>query len=174
MLATRREVADADLLVAVAGGDEESFAELRRRYRVAVERICRVLVRRDAEDCVQEVFVRVWFKAPLYDTRKGRAAPWLLTLARNVGKNLGARRVPVPQAVPPEAAVEFPPVAERLSIEAAMAKLPAREREVLELAYFAGLSQAEIAGRLDAPLGSVKSWTRRGLHRLADALGDSV
>jgi RNA polymerase sigma-70 factor (ECF subfamily) len=171
MLAARHEAADADLLTAVAAGDELSFAEVRRRYRSRVERVCRLVVRFDAEDCVQEVFARVWFKAELFDRRKGSPSAWLLTLARNVARNLGARPAPLPHE-PVDVAGESPPVDERLWLDRALRELPARERAVIELAYFKGLSQPEIAEHLGAPLGSVKSWTRRGLNRLADSLGD--
>src|SRR6266571_3458524 len=88
---------DGALLQAVAGGSEPAFEELRRRYRRAIEWTCRSLLRPGSEeDCAQEVFTRVWQKAYLFDERRGSPAAWLFTLARNVARNLGAKRVAEP------------------------------------------------------------------------------
>lgn len=79
---------DAQLLDAIAGGSEPAFEELRRRYQRAVERACQPIVGADVEDCVQEVFVRIWRKAALYDCNRGGGAAWLLTLARHTALNI--------------------------------------------------------------------------------------
>src|SRR5262249_33418424 len=81
------------------------------------------------------------------------------------------REVPLPDELADDAAVEAPDV-DRFWVEAALERLPERERHVIELAYFHDLSQRAIAAELRVPLGSVKSWTRRGLHRLATLLGE--
>jgi RNA polymerase sigma factor (sigma-70 family) len=164
---------DAELLAAVATGSEVAFEELRRRYRLAVEGVCRAAVRGDAEDCAQEVFARIWQKAALFDSGRGGAAAWLLTLTRNVACNLRAQRTPetgLPEHV--EDASAEPPSVDRFWVEAALQRLPPAERTALELAYFDDLSQSQIAEAVGAPLGSVKSWTRRGLNRLATLLGE--
>jgi RNA polymerase sigma-70 factor (ECF subfamily) len=159
---------DAELLQAVAQGSETAFAELRARYGRAVERACRPFAGRDAEDCAQEVFARVWRKAQLFDPSRGSVAAWLLTLARRTALNFQpVRMFSRPGLESADVAGIEAAELDRLWLRTAMARLPGRERRVIELAYFAGMSQAEIAAELGAPLGSVKSWTRRGLNRLA-------
>ncbi|MBA3736455.1 MAG: RNA polymerase subunit sigma [Actinobacteria bacterium] len=164
---------DAELLRAVADGSDAAFEELRHRYRRAVERTCRSILRGSAEDCAQEAFVRIWQKARLFDPRRGSAAAWLMTLTRNVAYNLGAKKEPEPrELVPTDAQAEDP----GLSVDGFWldAGLEPHERQVIELAYFADLSQTQIADRLGVPLGTVKSWTRRGLNHLATLLGEET
>jgi RNA polymerase sigma-70 factor (ECF subfamily) len=165
---------DAELLRAIGEGSEPAFEELRNRYRRAIERACRSIVGGELEDCAQEVFVRIWRKASLYDRSRGSAPAWLLTVARRTALNFRRRReVSIPDELIDESAVEAPDV-DRFWVEAALERLPERERVVIELAYFNDLSQSAIATELRVPLGSVKSWTRRGLHRLADLLDEET
>jgi RNA polymerase sigma-70 factor, ECF subfamily len=165
---------DAELLRAIGEGSEPAFEELRNRYRRAVERACRSIVGGELEDCAQEVFVRIWRKASLYDRSRGSAPAWLLTVARRTALNFRRRReASIPDELVDESAVEAPDV-DRFWVEAALERLPERERAVIELAYFNDLSQSAIATELRVPLGSVKSWTRRGLHRLADLLDEET
>ena len=165
---------DAELLQAIGEGSEPAFEELRNRYRRAIEGACRHVVGGELEDCAQEVFIRIWRKAALYDRRRGSAPAWLLTVARRTALNFRPRRhAPLPEEVADEAAAEAPEL-EHFWIEAALMRLPERERRVLELAYFHDLTQSAIAARLGAPLGSVKAWNRRGLHRLADLLEEET
>jgi RNA polymerase sigma-70 factor (ECF subfamily) len=168
-----RGASDADLLQAIGKGSEPAFEELRQRYRRAVERACRSIVGSELEDCAQEVFERIWRKAPLYDRGRGSAPAWLLTLARRTALNLRrARRAPLPVELGDETGAVEPPDVDRFWLDAALERLPERERLVIELAYFDDLSQSRIAAELGVPLGSVKSWTRRGLNRLATLLGE--
>ena len=163
---------DAELLRAIANGSEASFEKLRGRYRHAVARVCRAVAGSDAEDCEQEVFARIWRKAALFDPGRGSAAAWLLTLTRRTALSLHAgRRPPIPIAAEPQTATEAHEL-EAFWLEAALARLSERERTVVELAYYSDLSESAIAKRLRVPLGSVKSWKRRGLNRLASLLGD--
>jgi RNA polymerase sigma-70 factor (ECF subfamily) len=162
---------DAELLAAIAAGSETAFAELRVRYGRAVGRVCRAAGRGEREDCEQEVFARVWRKAALFEPGRGSAASWLLTVARRTAANQKlASDVPVPTdellvgAGRDEAAVDV------FWLDAALARLPERERHVIELAYYSDMSETTIAKRLGVPLGSVKSWKRRGLNRLATLL----
>jgi len=169
------EATDAELLNAIGLGNEPAFEELRHRYRRAVERACRSIVGFDLEDCAQEVFVRIWRKASLFERGRGSAPSWLLLLARRTALNIRqARRAPTPVDSIDETAALEPPQVDRLWLDSALAKLPERERLVLELAYFNDLSQSQIATELGVPLGSVKSWTRRGLNRLATLLGEEA
>jgi RNA polymerase sigma factor (sigma-70 family) len=163
---------DGELLCAVASGSEQAFAELRDRYGRAVQRVCRSVAGAEREDCEQEVFARVWRKAALYDPARGSAAAWLLTVARRTALNLGATR---PRSLPLDdlpAAGERPSDLDAFWLRAGLARLPERERTVIELAYYQDLSETAIARRLRVPLGSVKSWKRRGLNRLATLLGE--
>jgi RNA polymerase sigma-70 factor, ECF subfamily len=163
---------DAELLQAIAAGSEPAFEELRGRYGRAVARVCQTLAGSEREDCEQEVFTRVWRKAALFDARRGSAAAWLLTLARRTALNArAARRPPIPVDQEPVGAEESSDV-DAFWLEAALARLSERERTVIELAYFGDLSESAIARRLRVPLGSVKSWKRRGLNRLASLLGE--
>jgi RNA polymerase sigma-70 factor, ECF subfamily len=165
---------DAELLRAIAVGSEAAFAELRGRYGAAVARVCRAVGGREAEDCEQEVFARLWRKAALFDPERGGAAAWLLTLARRTALNAQAgRQPPIPVADGPTGVSEGDgDELESFWLAAALARLPERERTVVELAYYADLSESMIAKRLRVPLGSVKSWKRRGLNRLASLLGE--
>ena len=165
---------DAELLHAIAGGSEAAFEELRGRYARAVARVCRTVAVAEAEDCEQEVFARVWRKAALFDPGRGSAAAWLLTLARRTALNSRAGpRPPVPVAAEPDG-VAAPHGLDGFWLDAALARLPERERTVVELSYYEDLSESEVARRLQVPLGSVKSWKRRGLNRLALLLGEEA
>jgi RNA polymerase sigma-70 factor (ECF subfamily) len=166
--------ADAVLLQAVAAGSEAAFAELRGRYRGAVARVCAGVGGCEREDCEQEVFARVWRKAALYDPDRGSAAAWLLTLTRRTALNLAMSRgrQPAPTTDETTADVSEPGDVDGFWLDAALGRLPERERTVIELAYYRDLSERAIAGRLRVPLGSVKSWKRRGLNRLASLLGE--
>lgn len=163
---------DVQLLQAIAAGSEPAFEELRKRYAGAVERACRRVARSEREDCAQEVFARVWRKAELFDPGRGSAAAWLLTLARRTAANFRRGRggsPPVELAAHPPAV--SPPDVDGFWLDAGLARLPERERKVIELAYYDDLSESAIAAGLQVPLGSVKSWKRRGLNRLSTYLG---
>jgi RNA polymerase sigma-70 factor, ECF subfamily len=165
---------DVELLRAIADGSETAFEELRARYEAAVARVCRSVAGSDREDCEQEVFARIWRKAALFDPARGSAAAWLLTLTRRTALNVQAGRRPSTLPIdeePAEVAAEEPQV-EAFWLEASLARLSERERTVIELAYYGDLSESAIAKRMRVPLGSVKSWKRRGLSRLATILGE--
>jgi RNA polymerase sigma-70 factor (ECF subfamily) len=169
------DASDAQLLRAIGAGDEPAFDELRDRYRGAVVAVCGAIAGQEREDCEQEVFARVWRKAALYDPARGSAAAWLLTLTRRTALNVRAGLRSPPQGV--KVAPEAEPVAASADVDAfwlegALARLSESERTVIELAYYEDLSESAIAQRLRVPLGSVKSWKRRGLNRLATFLGE--
>jgi len=168
-----RATSDAELLRAIASGSELAFEELRGRYRRAVGRVCRAVTGSEREDCEQEVFARIWDKAALFDPSRGSAAAWLLTLARRTALNeLATRRPPIPvDQEPVSGEVESNDV-DSFWLEAALERLSDHERTVIELFYYDDLSESSIARRLRAPLGSVKSWKRRGLNRLATLLDE--
>jgi RNA polymerase sigma-70 factor (ECF subfamily) len=173
---------DDDLLCRVAERDLEAFEALYRRYArpmfgFALRRL------RDAhraEDAVQEVFTAVWRSASTYRTERGHAAPWLFRVAHNVVVDVhraGTReRVDIVSDPPELASADAAPdeTAERawvaFCVHAAIAELPERERVPLELAYWRGRTQSEIAHELDLPIGTVKTRTRSGLAHLAARL----
>lgn len=166
-----RQASDVELLRAIAAGSEPAFEELHGRYKRAVERVCRAVARSEREDCEQEVFARVWGKAALFDPARGSAAAWLLTLARHTALNqLASRRPPTPVDQEPAAGTPEATDIEAFWLETALQRLSEQERAVIELAYYSDLSESAIARRLRVPLGSVKSWKRRGLNRLARLL----
>ncbi|HTK23151.1 MAG TPA: sigma-70 family RNA polymerase sigma factor [Gaiella sp.] len=174
---------DAELIGLVADGDHRAFEELHRRYARPVLGIAlrRIGDRGRAEDATQDTFASLWRSAGRFDPTRGKATSWLFTVARNAIID-GLRRRP-------EATVESPPdVAEpgpgpddaaesewvAWRVHRALETLPDHERTLVELAYWSGLSQSEIADRLDLPLGTVKTRTRSALSRLADELGDEL
>jgi RNA polymerase sigma-70 factor (ECF subfamily) len=169
---------DSELLVRVADRDREAFEQLYQRYVRSVFGLAlrRLRDRQRAEDAVQETFTAVWRSAGSYKPERGPAAPWLYAVARNaIVDRLRARTDP-PGELPETASAE-PGPAERAEssyvtwrVQRAMEELPEREREVLELAYWSEMSQSEVAGYLNIPLGTVKTRTRSGLSRLADLL----
>jgi RNA polymerase sigma-70 factor (ECF subfamily) len=153
----------------VASGSEAAFVALWARSGAAVYSVCRrILVDRDsAEDATQEAFVRIWRNAKQFDPRRGSAAAWMYTIARNTALNLARIRRPVPQETPPGTYQDTDP-ADRFWLETSLARLSEVERTALELAYFEDLTQSQVAQRLDVPLGTVKARIRRALARLAD------
>jgi RNA polymerase sigma-70 factor (ECF subfamily) len=169
---------DGELITRVAAGDHESFDELYRRYARAILGLARRRLGDTgrAEDATQEAFAAIWRSARSYDPGRGRGAPWLYAVARNAVTD-GLRRRPEPVAEAPDVAAEEPGPTDRAEqawvawrVHRAIETLPAHERQVIELAYWKGLSQSEIGERLDLPLGTVKTRTRSALSRLADEL----
>jgi RNA polymerase sigma-70 factor (ECF subfamily) len=173
---------DEDLLELVAERrDEAAFDELYRRYGRAVYGVVVRLVgdRAHSEDVVQQAFTNVWRAAAGYRRERGPATGWLFAIARNAAIDaLRAREAPSRWEVPDQPD-DGPGPDERASaaedafrVHAAVDGLPDHEREVIELAYFDGLSQSEVAARLGAPLGTVKTRTRRALAHLANRLAE--
>ncbi len=173
------EVSDATLIERVATRDREAFEELYARYARPVLGLAlrRIGDRGRAEDSVQEVFAAVWRSAASYDRGRGPGGAWLYTIARNAIVDTLRRRSPVSVSDPPEAVSTAPTPDEAAEaswnawrVHRALETLPEQERTVIDLAYFSGLSQSEVATFLSIPLGTVKTRTRSGLARLADAL----
>ncbi len=134
-----------------------------------------------AEDAVVEVYAQVWRQAASYDPGRGTAISWLLTPMRSRAIDMARVRSRERATEPLEAASEVPsaspgPEATTVAAErsrfvrAALASLSADQRELIELAYFSGLSHSEIAARLDQPLGTVKTRIRAGMTRLRELL----
>ena len=171
----RREPTDGELIQRIAVGDRTAFDELYRRYARAVLGLAlrRLGDRGRAEDASQEAFVAIWRSARTYDSRRGHGAPWLYAVARNAITD-GLRRTPEPAADLPDGPGRDPDPSDRAEdawqawrVHRALEVLPEHERPVIELAYWRGLSQSEIADSLGIPLGTVKTRTRSALARLA-------
>jgi RNA polymerase sigma-70 factor (ECF subfamily) len=170
-------VSDQALLERIAGRDAHALADLYDRFApVALALAARILGdRSEAEDVLQVVFTRVWQEAGRYDPSKGSAASWLLSWIRNSAIDRLRRRDALRRAsarVPAGHGDETPAVSgeEREKVARALAELPADQRQALELAYFEGMTQTQIAQRLGEPLGTVKTRIRLGMNKLRQAL----
>ncbi len=134
-----------------------------------------------AEDAVQEAFITVWRTAGTYIRERGKPRTWLLTLVHRRAVDLvrreQRRRVPAtadePAPATPAAEDEATLRDRRRAVQAALTQLPADQREALELAYYGGLTQTELAQQLGVPLGTVKSRMFAGLRRLGDLLREA-
>jgi RNA polymerase sigma-70 factor (ECF subfamily) len=181
--ATGAPDASVGLLGDVARGDRDAFTRFYDRHAALVHTFAlRILRDRgEAEEVVQDVFLQVWRQAASYTTDRGTPEAWLITLTRSRGiDKLRSRRRRDEMVRPadnpdrlPESAVQESaagPAEARATLGGVLADLPAAQRSVLELAYFDGLTQSEIAARLGEPLGTVKTRMRSGLERLRGAL----
>jgi RNA polymerase sigma-70 factor, ECF subfamily len=172
------------LIQRMATGDRDAFANFYDRYAALVLTFATRLlqVRADAEDLLQEVFLQVWRQAKSYDQARGSPEAWIVTMTRSraidklrsrrrrdesAGSSQEHSRLEGVGTVERGAAAS----AARLTIQGALAQLPEAQRIVLELAYFEGFTQSEIAARLGEPLGTVKTRLRAGLERLRGILG---
>ena len=174
------QLSDEALLAQIARGDEAALAELYDRFgRIAYGLAARIL--RDqalAEDAVQDAFLGAWRTAAAFDPNRGTASTWLMTMVHRRAVDLVRREdrrktsqlddapVASTETTDEQAAMRE----ERRRVQAALAQLPADQREALELAYYGGLTQSELAERLDVPLGTVKRRMFAGLAKLRDLL----
>lgn len=172
---------EADLIARLRARDPDALAELYDRYgRVVFSLILRVVRdRATAEDLVQEAFLRVWNRVGAFDAQKGALGPWLLTVARNqaldYARSVEGRAWSTMMTADTERPSLFCEIEgdilnsvqlDRLRV--ALAKLTPQQRQIIELAYFEGLSQTEMAERLSQPLGTVKTWMRTALRTLRE------
>lgn len=191
--ATER-AADVALLDRAAAGDERALGDLYDRYGATVYALAKAIVKSeaDAEDVVAAVFAQAWRGAGTYDAARGAVSGWLCTMARTRALDLlRARRrrakaeegaaadneegLALPLASPPPAPDAGLVQAEDAALVArSLATLPEPQRRVIELAYFGGLSQSDIAARLQEPLGTVKTRMRSGMEKLRLALAPIV
>jgi DNA-directed RNA polymerase specialized sigma24 family protein len=156
-------LSDEALLSLVASSDEDSLAELYDRFGgVAYGLALRIL--RDealAQDAVQEAFLSIWRTADRFLAERARASTWILTIVHRRAVDLVRRE--------DEATRGF----QRRVVQEALRRLPPEQREALELGYYAGLTQSQLAERLDQPLGTIKSRTFTGLTRLRELLAQA-
>ena len=179
---------DAALLERLRNRDPDAMGELYDRYsRITYSVIYRVVRNQSvAEDLVQETFIRVWNRIQGFDQRKGALGPWILTVARNrsidyvrsVDGRMAANSFEVEKMENPamfaNLETEILNMDRLKSLRTAFEKLDPNQRLVLELAYFEGLSQSEMAAKLKKPLGTVKTWVRGALQALREEMGEEA
>jgi RNA polymerase sigma-70 factor (ECF subfamily) len=178
---------ELDLLARVAKRERAAFEQLYARYSNILYATAMKFLKQDADaqDVVQDVFIQIWDKAKLYDPTKGKPLTWALTMTRNRSiDRIRAiqRRTRLRDDFENETVVdESAGVREALSevdaseksqiLRDAVGRLSPEQRKVIELAFFGGLTQSEVADRLGEPLGTVKARARRGLMKLKEILG---
>ena len=186
-----KELGDEELMRRLFHKDKQAFEAIFDRYGDLVySTALRVL--RDAhlaQDVSQEIFVRLWRKPESYVAERGRFLTWLISVTRNRAVDeirSRGRRLRHETASPEEQEREIPAgegndpalnaqLAEQArTVRAALTELPPEQRQVIELAYFGGLTQQEISDRLDQPLGTVKTRIRLGMQKLRAALAPEM
>jgi RNA polymerase sigma factor (sigma-70 family) len=173
-------LSDEALVALVARSDEVALAELYDRFGRVAYGLARRILRDDAlaEDAVQEGFLAAWRSAPRFVPERAQASTWLLTLVHRRAVDLVRReerrrtemldeQAEAAEGASDEAVwLRF----ERERVQTALARLPDQQREALELAYYGGFTQSELAERLGQPLGTIKSRMFTGLSRLRELL----
>jgi RNA polymerase sigma-70 factor (ECF subfamily) len=177
------EVSDEALLVRCSRADDSALGELYDRYgRVAYGLALRIVRDRAlAEDAVQEAFLAVWRSSGTYSAAQGKPSTWILTLVHRravdvVRREERRRSEPLEDVAQPtgEATDEEAWLrTQRQVVQEALQKLPPDQREAIELAYYGGFTQSELAERLDLPLGTIKSRMFTGLRRLRELLTEA-
>jgi RNA polymerase sigma-70 factor (ECF subfamily) len=183
---------DLGLLQRIVARDTAALAELYDRHsRLLFGLILRILRdRAEAEEILQEVFLRVWTRAESYDARLGSPLPWLVRLARNCAiDRLRARRIretagrpPLDESIADQASgtdIHTPETAvlaaeRRGTVMNALAVLPAEQRRLIEAAFFEGYTHSELAQRFGLPLGTVKTRIRAGMLAMRQRLEHTV
>lgn len=175
-------LSDEAVVALVARRDDVALAELYDRFGGLAYAMARRIVRDAAlaEDAVQDAFLQVWRNAPRFNREHGSARAWLLTLVHRRAVDLVRREerrrgdpladAPEPRERPADEAVWLRLQRER--VQEALRQLPDQQREAIELAYWGGFSQTELAERLGQPLGTIKSRMFAGLARLRELLDD--
>jgi len=179
---------ELDLLARITKRERAAFEELYTRYSNILYATAMKFLKEDADaqDVVQDVFIQIWDKAKLYDPAKGKPLTWALTMTRNrsidriraIQRRTRLRDDFEKETVADESAgireaLSGVDASERTQIlRDAVARLSPEQRKVIDLAFFGGLTQSEIADRLGEPLGTVKARARRGLMKLKEHLGE--
>jgi RNA polymerase sigma-70 factor (ECF subfamily) len=175
-------LSDEALVALVARSDEAALAELYDRLGRVAYGLARRIVRDDelAEDAVQEGFLAVWRSAPRFVPERAKASTWVLTLVHRravdlVRREERRRAEPLEEPTGPAEPSTEETVwlrYERERVQAALRALPDQQREALELAYYGGFTQSELADRLGQPVGTIKSRMFTGLGRLRELLAE--
>lgn len=176
---------DSECLRRIDAGETSALGELYDRYIPLLFPVAMRIMgsQEEAEDVMQEVWMQVWRQAASFDPARGAVPAWLLTITRSRAldrqrsRSARTRReaeagADAPAAVTPTHSRESSQ--SREAVRRAFSGLDDHHRKVLELAYWQGMSQAEISEHMKAPLGTVKSWTRQALRGLRDALPEGA
>ena len=164
-------LADEDLMQLVRRGDSEAFEVVYERHATAAFSLAYRIVgtRNVAEDVVQEAFLSLWRSGARYDRARGSVRTWVLGIVHNRAIDALRRSMVHDRRRASDEGIEerF----EAREVQAALRTLPDEQCKVIELAYFGGFSQSEIADMLETPIGTVKGRTRLGLEKMRDQLG---
>jgi RNA polymerase sigma-70 factor (ECF subfamily) len=171
----------AKLLAAVAGGDRQALRAVYERQSVRLFGVANAILRdRDtAADALQEAFLRIARRAAQFDPARGAAEAWLAAIVRHAALDIirsRGREIPTDDpglgdsVVEPDALDRIAANADGRRLRDCLSALEAKNREGIVLAFVHGLSHAQVAARLELPLGTVKAWIRRGLMRLRECL----
>jgi RNA polymerase sigma-70 factor (ECF subfamily) len=179
---------DADLVRRLKAHEPKAMNDLYDRYgRMTYSLIYRIVRNpATAQDLVQETFLRIWNRVQSFDAERGELGAWVLTVARNraidhlrsVDGRMEASAIDLEQLERPGLFAKLDATALAIDrvrrLKSAFEKLTPAQRQVIELAYYEGLSQTEMADRLKQPLGTVKTWTRSALKILRDELAEAA
>jgi RNA polymerase sigma-70 factor (ECF subfamily) len=173
---------EAELMRRLRARDQAALGELYDRYGRLVYGLSLRILGNDgrlAEESTQDTFMRVWTQAEAWDPNKGRFATWLLTITRRTAIDL-LRKEKLPirstavaiddlaESLGDQSIVDDPLWSNGLLIQKLLRQLPDEQRQVIQLAFYAGLSHSQIAEQLNVPLGTVKTRVRLGLQKLRD------
>jgi RNA polymerase sigma-70 factor, ECF subfamily len=186
--ATSPAQSDVALLRQIADRRTEALAELYQRYAPTLLAICRRILGdvADAEEVLQEVLVHVWNQGQRYDPGRSSVSTWLVLLARSRAidrlrnrkvverTHEASRHLGTPEHTSPEGAENVFIQQRRERVRGEIAQLPPEQRQVLELAFYEGLTQNEIAAHTGTPLGTVKTRTLLAMKKLRKALRDDI
>lgn len=187
---TEDRSAEADLMKRIAAGDQAAFAEFTEKYSALIfSTAFKVLNHHeDTEDVMNEVLATFWRKADTYHPKKGTLVTWICTTTRNRAIDRVRsvqRRCALYDRFESKMEGDAPEVSltgrellylsdARTILKSAVVELSPEQREVIELAYFEGLTQKQIADRIESPLGTVKARIRRGVDRLRHSINDRL
>src|SRR6186997_1108716 len=162
------QLADEDLMQLVRRGDAAAFEAVYDRHSTAAFSLAYRMTgtRNVAEDVVQEAFLSLWRSGARYDRTRGSVRTWVLGIVHNRAIDALRRSMVHDRRRASDEGIE-----ERREARSALASLPPEQCRVIELAYFGGFSQSEIASMLDTPIGTVKGRMRLGLEKLRGQLG---
>lgn len=168
---SRDRTCDRDLLRRVVDGEDEALVTLFDTHRARAFGVALRVLRDpyEAEDAVQETFIQIWTRPQSYDPSRGEVAVWIGLIARTRAIDRLRRLRPL-RAAPYEGPPDRPRIVESLCMRQAIEGLSPQQQKVIELSYYEGLTQTEIAHRLKVPLGTVKGRVRSGMIRLREAL----
>ena len=176
--------ADAELVRQMNSGDDHAFATFYDRFAPGLFSMIYAILRdqKEAEDVLQEAFVQMWKRTASYDAKRSSLFTWAVMISRHkaidrlrsrqrqshLAEAIAKEPEKITASAPDDALARSD---ERERVRAALAQLGAAQREAIDLAFFAGLTQTQISEKLGAPLGTVKARIRRGLRALREVLG---